>query len=132
MLVIVIVEVSRPVFLATTFYAYFVRLIATFSRYDKYENIKILTNFRHYSKLGLKTTEAACRIREMEDEIITDITSQNCLKLFKGADLAIEIRPRNQCSFSIDYDARGKPIRQHSKAFKDLGLSNDATARIIK
>ena len=100
-------------------------------------SIEILAILRHYFKLGLKATEAARRIREVEgNKAISDRTAQNWFKRFKGGDLSLEVKPRSGRPSVVDYDALKRKLEENPntstrKLSEELGSSKDTISRAL-
>ena len=99
--------------------------------------IEILAILRHYFKLGLKATEAARRIREVEgNEAISDRTAQNWFKRFKGGDISLEIKPKSGRPSVVNYDALKRKVEENPntstrKLSEELGSSKDTICRAL-
>ena len=100
-------------------------------------SIEILAILRHYFERGLKATEAARLIRDVEgNDSISNRTAQNWFNRFKDGDLSLVIKPRSGRPSAVCYDASEhkveKPANITAKVSEKLQTSEYTIYRVLR
>lgn len=73
------------------------------------KNTEILSILGHYFILGLKASEAACKAREIQGQVMIGVQkAQNWYKCFEKGYLCLEIKPRSGRALVMNFHLKWK------------------------